>query len=348
MNKFKIFGIVLFAICFSALFTACSNDDLDNNDVNADLNLAIDLEEGAEYENFGDEGEIQERSSGRYSFRTLNQALHCTGLNTALFSGEKTIFAPTDQAFSKLGLDRHNVCDLSVEDLTAILLYHVKDGIVKNSDVGCQLVLDGNILQVKKDRRKRFINDVRNTFTFRQSSNGRHNCPDYYLKVFAINEVLTVPTNNIVNTAVGAAPEFTSLVAAVLAADPGIAAALSDEDAVYTVFAPTNQAFADLLAALDVVSLEDAVTAVGVEALSTILLYHVVDACAFSNNLSNGLEVTTLQGETIEVNLNNLTLIDKSGTPAGLIPSALDILTSNGIIHAIDKVLLPQAIIDAL
>ena len=84
------------------------------------------------------------------------------------------------------------------------------------------------------------------------------------------------------------------------------------------------------------------------EGLSTILLYHVVDACAFSNDLRNNLELETLQGETITVDLKNLAIEDKTGTPAPLDAEGLDILTSNGIVHTINKVLLPQVIIDAL
>ena len=348
MTKFNFLAFMFIIVCSSVLVTSCSYDDLADSGSEDTEGLVIDVESGDEYEEFAPEGEVLERSTNRYTFHTLNQALHCTGLNKALFSGIKSIFAPTDEAFEKLGLDKSNVCDIPTEDLTAILLYHVADGAIQDKEVGCEKMLDGNIVQVERNGRKRFVNDVRNTFSFRQFRSARHGRAGYYLKVFGVNEVLTVPTDNIVNTAVGAAPEFTSLVAAVLAADPAIAAALSDEDAVYTVFAPTNQAFADLLAALGLGSLEDAVDAVGVEGLSTILLYHVVDACAFSNDLSDGLEVATLQGETLEVDLDNLAILDKSGTPSGLIPSSLDILTSNGIIHAIDKVLLPQAIIDAL
>jgi len=188
---------------------------------------------------------------------------------------------------------------------------------------------------------KRFINDSRIYLGWTQRGHG------YKLRVYAITDVLLPPTDNIVATAASVS-DFSSLVAAVLAADPAIAAALSDEDAIYTVFAPTNQAFADLVLALGYNDLNDLVAGIGVNALSTVLLYHVADACAFSNNLSDGQSIATLQGETVDVDLNNLSLIDKSGAPAGLVPTGLDVLTSNGVVHTIDKVLLPQAIINAL
>jgi len=279
---------------------------------------------------------------GDYTFNTLNQALHCTGLTKALFSGKKTIYAPSDAAFEKLGLNAQNVCEaLDVETLTNILLYHVVDDVVRLRTKGCTTMLNGEISQLKSVNHGFFINDSQlyATFTLRSTK--------YKLKVYAVNNVLSVPTNNIVATAAGA-DMFSSLVAAVLAADPGIAAALSDEDAIFTVFAPTNQAFADLLGALNLNSLEELVEAIGVDALSTVLLYHVVDACAFSNNLEDGLKITTLQGEDLEVDLANLSILDKTGTPSGLVVEGLDILTSNGIVHTINKVLLPQVIIDAL
>ncbi|MDX1942465.1 MAG: fasciclin domain-containing protein, partial [Saprospiraceae bacterium] len=129
---------------------------------------------------------------------------------------------------------------------------------------------------------------------------------------------------------------------------PAIAAALSDPNQILTVFAPTNEAFAELISALGANSLEDLVAQVGVEALSTILLYHVVDSCAFSNDLRNGQNLTTLQGEKLKVDLRNLSIIDKTDAPANLVPAGLDILTSNGIVHTIDKVLLPDAILENL
>jgi len=138
------------------------------------------------------------------------------------------------------------------------------------------------------------------------------------------------------------------LVSAVLAADPAVAAALSDETAIYTVFAPTNQAFDDLIAALGLADLNDLVNTLGVPNLTTVLLYHVYGGCAFSNDLSDGQMIPTLQGETLEVDLQNLTILDKSTSPAGLVPTGLDVLTSNGIVHTVDKVLLPQAIINQL
>lgn len=286
--------------------------------------------------------EVTLRNLQGTTFKTLNQALRCTNLTGALFSGRKTIYAPTDAAFAKLGLTESNVCSaLDAATLTNILLYHVTDGLVSINERGCIEMLNGDIAQLTSESNRLFINDLNISRSFAQRRIGST------LLVYVINDVLQVPDQTIVQTAIGAS-QFSSLVAAVLAADPAIAAALSDPNQILTVFAPTNEAFDNLISALGATSLEDLVDQVGVEALSTILLYHVVDACAFSNDLQNGQLLTTLQGEQLRVNLRNLSIIDKTNTPAGLVTSGLDILTSNGIVHTIDKVLLPNAILENL
>jgi len=297
----------------------------------------VDFDTAVETENL-DPDAVQTRSGGYFSFKTLNAALHCTGLNAALFSGDKTIYAPSDAAFAKLGLNRHNVCDLGVDALTEILLYHVVDRKVSGHERGCVETIDGNIAQLSGGYFRRYINDSKIYFRFNQRGHG------FNLRVYIITDVLTPPSNTIVEAAI-ATEKFSSLVAAVLAADPAIAAALSDPNAIFTVFAPTNQAFDNLVSALGATDLNDLVNTIGVDALSTVLLYHVVDGCAFSNDLSNGQEYTTLQGETITVDLHNLSIIDKTGTGAPLVADCLDILTSNGIVHTIDQVLLPDAIL---
>ena len=286
--------------------------------------------------------ELRTRSRSYYRFRTLNKALRCTGLNAALFDGENTIYAPSDAAFAKLGLDEHNVCDaLDEETLKAILLYHVSAGTISTRERGCVELLNGDIAQVAASNHRLFINDSRIYYAFRQR--GR----DYKLRVYIIDEVLMPPAATIAEVA-GETSKFSVLLDAVLAADPSVAALLSDPDAIVTVFAPTNEAFLDLLAALNLGSLEELVEAIGIDGLTTVLAYHVVDACAFSNDLEDGLEITTLQGESITVDLDNLQLQDASDTPAGLVGDCLDVLTANGIVHTIDKVLLPEEILMGL
>lgn len=280
--------------------------------------------------------------SSRFRFRTLYKALKYANLRGALFVGTKTLYAPSDAAFAKLGLDEHNICDAIDEGtFAAILLYHIVDDKVRLRERGCLNMLNGDVSQLKVKRRRLFINDSRIYAKFNQRGHG------YKLRVYVIDEVLTLPTYTIVETAI-ATGGFDALVAAVLAADEGITAALSDPDQVWTVFAPTDAAFNGLVNTLGASDLNDLVQTIEVEALSTVLLYHVVDGCAFSNDQRDGLELTTLQGESAEIDLNNLSIIDKSNKQSGLVPEGLDIITSNGIIHSIDKVLLLDAILQAL
>lgn len=336
--KSKLFLVLMSSVFF---IVSCEKDYVFHNEIlQQEEVFKVNIEASEQLDQLSSE-EIFAKTNDR-SFKTLNQALHCTNLIDALFTGSKTIYAPSDAAFEKLGLNADNVCEtLNEETLKSILLYHVVDENVRLSSKGCITMLDGNIAQLNKNEHKFFINDSRLFAKWTQRGY------EYKLKVYGIKDVLSPPANNIVATAIEA-DMFSILVDAVLAADPGIAEALSNEEAVFTVFAPTNEAFVDLLTALGLNDLNEVVEAIGVEGLSTILLYHVVDACAFSNNLSNGLSLTTLQGESLTVDLKNLSLIDKSENPSGLVADGLDILTSNGIVHTIDKVLLPQAILDAL
>ncbi|MEM8529085.1 MAG: fasciclin domain-containing protein [Bacteroidota bacterium] len=332
----KILALFILAV----LLQNCAENELLNTATVAKAPQIIQMEKATEVE-YLEDAEVESRT--HVSFNTLNQALECTGLGAALASGQNTVYAPTDAAFAKLGLTAGNICEaLDTETLSNILLYHVTtSNLVSLSKRGCLEMANGDVAQLVRRSHRLEINESRISLLFNQRNGSA------LLRLYVIDNVLEVPTDNIVETAASVSI-FESLVAAVLAADPSIAAALSDNDAVFTVFAPTNDAFSDLIVALGANSLEEVVATVGVDALSTILLYHVVDACAFSNNLSDGLAITTLQGEELVVDLDNLSILDKTDAPAGLVVDLIDIRTANGIVHTIDKVLLPQEIIDAL
>ena len=125
-------------------------------------------------------------------------------------------------------------------------------------------------------------------------------------------------------------PNHNTLEAAVLAAD--LAGTLSS-DGPFTVFAPTDDAFAALPAGT-----VDALLADPSGALTQILLYHVVGESAFSTDLVDGMLITTLQGEEIAVTINGsgVFINDAQVTVA-------DVQASNGVVHVIDAVLLPPA-----
>ncbi|MER3375053.1 MAG: fasciclin domain-containing protein [Allomuricauda sp.] len=158
-------------------------------------------------------------------------------------------------------------------------------------------------------------------------------------------------TVNIVEAA-QATTELSSLVAALQKADESanndLITALSG-DGPFTVFAPTNQAFADLLAQLDGFdSLDDFNSQELQDLLAVILTYHVVSgSAALSTDLSDGQTLTTLQGSTLEVSTSGGVFIGDATDNDAQVTTA-DVEASNGVVHIIDKVLLPQAIIDQL
>ncbi|THV58755.1 fasciclin domain-containing protein [Flagellimonas alvinocaridis] len=158
-------------------------------------------------------------------------------------------------------------------------------------------------------------------------------------------------TTTIVDAAQATA-ELSSLVSALQKADESannnLVSALSGEGP-FTVFAPTNAAFSDLLTQLDGFdSLDDFNSEQLQDLLAIILTYHVISGtAATSSDLSNGQTLTTLQGATLTVSTEGGVFIgDATDTPAQV--TTADVTTSNGVVHIIDKVLLPQTILDAL
>jgi transforming growth factor-beta-induced protein len=110
-------------------------------------------------------------------------------------------------------------------------------------------------------------------------------------------------------------------------------------DGPFTVFAPTNEAFAALLTAQEVDSLDALITKLGAEAVADILKYHVVSGVAAkSTDLTNGQEVTTLQGSKIKITIADGKVSLNDGAATVTTP---DVEAANGVVHVIDKVLLP-------
>ncbi|MEM8846904.1 MAG: fasciclin domain-containing protein [Bacteroidota bacterium] len=158
---------------------------------------------------------------------------------------------------------------------------------------------------------------------------------------------VTPPLPNIVELA-QSVDVLTTLLDAIDAADPTIADVLSG-DGPFTVFAPTNDAFNDLLNQLDdFADLDDFDEDAEKELLAQILQYHVISGTeAFSTSLSDGTVLTTLQTEELTINVDGAVFVqDQTEDLAEVVGADND--ASNGVVHIIDKVLLPQAALDAL
>ncbi|WKZ59561.1 MAG: fasciclin domain-containing protein [Cyclobacteriaceae bacterium] len=276
------------------------------------------------------------------NFTTLIAAVNAASpsiLQALLAAGDKTLFAPTNEAFEEAGIT--TLPDQAT--LNAVLQYHVIAGTevfaadIENGSSSAE-TLNGNIY-LSKGEAGVFINGTTQVIaTDITASNG---------VVHVIDRTLLPPSQTIADIAIdfsdNAEPEFTQLVAALLKVPALLEAA--DADGNLTVFAPTDAAFEALYEALDVADIDELEAAIGNEKLAEVLQHHIVAARVFSTDLSSGA-VTTLN-QDITINLSNLTITDGNGsTPAtGLVPSLLDVHATNGVIHVIDKVLIPDGIL---
>lgn len=289
---------------------------------------------------------IVEAAQEAGQFTTLLAAAEAAGLVEALSGdGPLTVFAPTDEAFAALpaGTVESLLADPQGA-LTQILLYHVVPGKVMAADVTDGLeaeTLQGGILRFTVSDGV-MVNDANVIATDVAASNGVIHVIDSVLlppsdeaAADAMAEATPAPAAepaaelaDIVDTAV-AAGSYPTLVAAVQAA--GLVDALKAEGP-YTVFAPTEEAFAALPAG----TLES-LLADPQGALTQILLYHVVPGKVMAADLADGAMATTLQGADVHfmVHGDGAAMVNEANIVA------TDIETSNGVIHVIDAVILP-------
>lgn len=256
-----------------------------------------------------------------------------------------TLFAPTNSAFEAAGITELPANNAEGNAaLTSILTYHVINGNIASSDLPettafapAAVQTLGGIAYLSNKGDGVFLNGNTEVVTTDiEASNG---------VVHVIDRTLVPPSQTIAEIAVaystGAEPEFTQLVAA-LSKVPSLLEAAGNENAALTVFAPTDAAFAELYTALGVSNIEELVAAVGADGLARVLQHHIIGAVAFSSDLETG-ELPSLMDETLGVDVSNLSISDGSGStpPASLVPSLLNVHATNGVIHVIDKVLVP-------
>ncbi|GAB4578578.1 MAG: hypothetical protein Fur0022_13130 [Anaerolineales bacterium] len=264
-------------------------------------------------------------------FTTLVAAVQAAGLAETL-SGEGpfTVFAPTDDAFAALPEGTIEALLADIPTLSNILLYHVIEGKVMAADVvglssATTLLGEDVTVTVEGDTVK--INDSTVIITDIETTNGVIHVIDAVLLPPAAEEPMMFETD-IVDTAI-ADGRFTTLVAALQAA--GLVDALKAEGP-FTVFAPTDDAFAALPEGTIEALLADIPT------LTNILLYHVVEGKVLAADVVNLSSATTLLGEDVTITVEDGVVKINDATVI-----ITDLVTTNGVIHVIDMVLLPPA-----
>ncbi len=273
-------------------------------------------------------------------YTSLKAALDKAGLTATLETqGDFTVFAPDNDAFAAF-LTANGFAtldDVPTDLLTNVLLNHVVSGKVEASDLqtgyintlATETTSGANLSMYVNTSSGVRLNGISTVTTADlQADNG---------VIHAVNTVIALPT--VVTFAV-ADPTFSILVSALTRPDqPDFVTVLSTSagtsPAPFTVFAPTNDAFAALLVELGASGLND----IDGPTLTAALNTHVIaGANVRSEDLVDGT-VSTL-GADLEVDASNATLTDPNGRVSNII--VVDVQASNGVVHAIDKVLLPQ------
>jgi transforming growth factor-beta-induced protein len=281
-------------------------------------------------------GTIVEVPLFRKEYSTLTAALVKAELvETLLGDGPFTVFAPNNAAFEAAGIT--SLDGLSKEDLTPILLYHVLGGKVLSTG----LPADGVVTTLNSGGYDKFFLSLGDMVYINGSSmitgvdieksNG---------VIHTINQTLVPPTQTVVDIAVALSQategaEFTTLVALLTnPAQSAVLSAISDEDGSFTIFAPTDAAFAEISSVTG--TLTDA-------QISSVLTYHVIADRIYSTDLADGVEPATVNGQTLKVNIAEgvVTLTDNDNSNVDATVIQVNVNGTNGVIHVIDKVLIP-------
>ena len=255
---------------------------------------------------------------------SLVAALVHADLVTALQGdGPFTVFAPTDDAFAAAGIDLTNF-DTDEENATLvdILTYHVYAGSVEAAQVTDGMtatMLNGDDATFTVTNESVMIGDATVTMADVMASNGI---------IHVIDKVLMPPADLVdIPTVAQGTGIHDSLVAAVIQAE--LLSTLQGEGP-FTVFAPTDDAFA--AAGVDLAALDNDE---GKAALTNILLYHVVSGTVPSSAVTDGLVAAAVNGDDLTFTVGDGVVVNDANVILA------DVMASNGIIHVIDKVLIP-------
>lgn len=328
MKNVKFLAYLFLGISLSASFVACSDDD--DDDVQPTTSNNNNQQNIAEIAIAGDETD------------SLVVALTQAGLvSTFQGSGNFTVFAPSNQAFADFiaatpGVNQ--IADIPNSLLTNTLLYHVLNNEVKSGDLSNNLYAatlntegpngEATVLKVNTMNGVSINNNASVEQADIDASNG---------VIHLIDAVIS--PKNIVELAIND-DRFDSLVVALTQPSFNNATTLSGAGP-FTVFAPTNQAFVDLLASN---SNWNSIADIDANALASVLDFHVVSgANVQSSALSQGQNISTLNMTgTLSVDLTNgAQLITSDTSQAAVNIIITDVQGTNGVIHAVESVLLP-------
>ena len=277
---------------------------------------------------------VVQLAQGNPDLSILVEAVVAADLAATLSApGPYTVFAPTNAAFAalltELGVTKAQLlADKPL--LTAVLQYHVLGARVAKAQIplGKAITpLAGGIFKIDMVGADVVITDGRN----RTAKIVATDIPASNALVHVVDKVILPANKNIVQTA-QALPDFSILVEAVVAAD--LATTLSGAGP-FTVFAPTNAAFAALLAELGVTKAD---LLANKPLLTAVLTYHVLGARVLKADVVPGAQPNTVQGENFSIS-PALAITDRRARTSNIV--ATDVLTSNGVIHVIDRVILP-------
>lgn len=259
--------------------------------------------------------------------KTLAAAVTAAGLaETLKGKGPFTVFAPSDAAFSAIQSDVDNLMKPENKvQLAQILKGHVVSGKMKAADLKdgeILTALDGSKLRVNISNGKVMVGDATVTMKDVEASNGM---------IHMIDKVIlpAKPKEKVMDIVAIASESAKTLAAAVTAA--GLVETLQGTGP-FTVFAPTDAAFAAIQKDVD-----NLLKPENKAKLANILTYHVVAGKAMAADLMDGQELTTVQGTKLKVSVKNGKVMINGANVV-----SADIPASNGVIHVIDKVMMPK------
>ena len=326
INKF-LNPTKLLLLSAAIIFSACSDDDDNTTPTPDPLNIV-------------------ETAQATEDLSSLVAALQAADgdLVNVLSGGEFTVLAPTNAAFDNFLADNGfaNLSEVPTDVLANILLNHVISGTVLSTtltDAGAGYTTT-NATNEDGDNLSLYFNTTTGVTFNGTSSVAQADVEATNGVVHIVDQVIGLPT---IATFATADPTFETLVAALTRPDLEVpfVTILSTTDPSFdvplTTFAPTNEAFGDLLVEIGA----DDLSQIDVNLLTAVLLTHVAaQANVRAEDLAQDLPVVTLSEETLTVDLTNgPQLVDPNGRVANII--ANNVQAINGVVHVIDKVVLP-------